>query len=60
MASAQILQVRHLRARTALLLELPVRVHDLLGLHGRKLLGHDLQRDYLDVPGLRRHSELWQ
>ena len=39
------------------LLDLPLWFHDLFGLHGRKLLGNDLQRNPVDVPGLRGHPQ---
>lgn len=42
MAKAGKIRMHHLRKRTALLLDLSLRFHDLLRLHGRKLLGHDL------------------
>jgi hypothetical protein len=35
------------------LLDVSMRLFDLPGLHGGKLLGHVLQRDHLAVPGLR-------
>ncbi|MDY0041191.1 MAG: hypothetical protein RBS57_12835, partial [Desulforhabdus sp.] len=50
----------HLRTRATLLLALSMRLHDLLGLHGRKFLGHELQRYQLDLPGLRRYPQLWE
>jgi hypothetical protein len=52
-AKAKALCVRDLQSRAAFLLDVPLRVHDLFRLHGRKLLGHDLQWHQLDVPGLR-------
>lgn len=60
MANTQKLYLRHVPPKTALLLELPVRVHDLLGLHGGKPLGYDLQRHYLDVSRLWRHTRFRQ
>ena len=39
------------------LLDLPLWFHDLFGLHGRKLLGNDLQRNPVDLPGLRGHPQ---
>jgi hypothetical protein len=42
---------------TAFLLDLPVRLFDLFGLHGRKFLGYHLQRDPLDMPRLRRDPQ---
>jgi hypothetical protein len=60
MAEARELCVRYVQSRAALLLDLRVRVYDLFGLHGGKLLGDDLQRHYLDMSRLRRHTEFWK
>jgi hypothetical protein len=35
------------------MLDLSVRIHDMLRLHGRKFLGNDLQRCGLDLSRLR-------
>jgi len=36
--------------RTAFLLVVPMWFHDLFGMHGRKLVGHDLQWHHMDMP----------
>ncbi|MBI5583890.1 MAG: hypothetical protein HY892_08700 [Deltaproteobacteria bacterium] len=41
-----------LRPGGTILLGLSLRVSDLPGLYERKCLGNDLQRHYLDLPGL--------
>ena len=42
------------------LLDLPVRVCHMPAVHVRKPVGHDLQRYYLGVSGLRRAERIWQ
>jgi hypothetical protein len=42
-----------LREKFSLLLALPLRFHDLPGVHERKCVGHVLQRHHLAVSGLR-------
>ena len=41
-AAAGKVRMLRLLERTAFLLELHVRIHDLFGLHGRKFMGNDL------------------
>ena len=43
------LYLLHMWARAAILLDVPLRLHDLLGLHGGKFLGHVVQRDCMDM-----------
>jgi hypothetical protein len=40
------------------LLDVSVRIYDLFGLYGRKLLGHELQRGHLDLPRLWSHQRI--
>lgn len=47
-----------LRRKTAILLDLSLRLPDLQHVHGRKPLGIYLQRGQLAVPGLRRPQTL--
>lgn len=49
-----------MRPGAVVLLDMPVRIHDLFRLHGREFLGHDLQRDHLDLPGLWSNPKLWK
>lgn len=49
-----------LQEGVSLLLDLSMRFHDLFRLHGGKLLGHDLQRDHLDMSGLRSYPKFWK
>jgi hypothetical protein len=43
-----------------ILLDVPVWLQHLSGLHARKHLGDVLQRDHLDLPGLWQTKWLWQ
>ena len=52
--------MRRLRAGAALLLDVSLRFHDLLRLHGGEFLGDDLQRHRVDMPRLRLHPGLRQ
>ena len=57
MAAAGKIHLLGVLAGANFLLDLPLWFHDLFGLHGRKLLGNDLQRNPVDVPGLRGHPQ---
>jgi len=60
MAAAGKILMRCVREGTDFLLELSLWIYDLFGLHGRKFLGDDMQRNSVDVSGLRRHSQFWE
>ena len=59
-AAAGKIYLRCVRPGAFILLDLPMRFHDLFGLHGGKLLGDDLQRHSLDVPRLWSHPKFWK
>ena len=57
MAAAGKIHLRGVLAGANFLLDLPLWFHDLFGLHERKLLGNDLQRNPVDLPGLWGHPQ---
>lgn len=59
-AAAGKIYLQHVRSGAALLLDMPLWVYDLFGLHGGELLGNDLQRHSLDLPGLWGYPQLWK
>jgi hypothetical protein len=60
MEAAGKIYLLYVHAGTILLLDMHLRFHDLFGLYGRELLGDDMQRGSLDLPRLRRHTQLWK
>ncbi|MBW1753000.1 MAG: hypothetical protein JRJ46_07825 [Deltaproteobacteria bacterium] len=53
-------QLPLLRPVFAFLLEMPLRVQYMPGLHAGKYLGNVVQWNYLAMPGLRRAEWIWQ
>ncbi|MBP8646680.1 MAG: hypothetical protein KBH99_11250 [Syntrophobacteraceae bacterium] len=49
-AKTETIPMYRLRRGPAFLLVLSLRLHDLLPVHGREPVGHDLQRHHLDLP----------